>query len=67
VFSKTIILSEDLLGWQAWDKEMLLLNFVCPFQISNTCGFGDKLIGCIDTVESNDFYIEIFKHYKWIV
>ena len=67
VFSKTILISDDFRARDAWAKEILQLSLVFPFQISKTCGFGDKLIGCINDVEFGDFYVEIYQHHKWIV
>jgi len=67
VFSKTILISEDYEARMAFSKAILELSLLCPFQISKSCGFGDKLIGCINDVEFGDFYFEIYQHYKWIV
>jgi hypothetical protein len=67
VFSKTILISDDFRARDAWAKEILQLTLVFPFQISKSCGFGDKLIGCINDVEFGDFYVEIYQHHKWIV
>ncbi len=67
VFSKTILIPDDFGARDAWAKEILQLILVFPFQISKTCGFGDKLIGCINDVEFGDFYVEIYQGHKWIV
>jgi hypothetical protein len=65
VFSKTLEIPSILKANEAWSLEVTRLKSVVPFQISNSCRYGDKLIGSISEREFGSFYIEIYQHYNW--
>lgn len=68
VFSKTVNIQRDHLANDYWSTELALLAaHILPFRLSINPSFGDKLVGCFTTREFDDFYIEIYQHYKWIV